>query len=129
MYRYIRQRLEALEGLQGKVFPVTAMIDNVDGAFAVYTGVPPTAVRDMEGRFHHFRERFAVDFIGPFYDQLRGLYEAAYGLLDDYDVQTDYGKYIFSAECSGTELEQFDPDAGLYRVPMQVDIKWAPVDA
>ena len=127
IYDFLRARLSGLEGLEDKVFPVSANIDDVEGAFAVYTYRGTTPETDLSGAVHNYSERISVDFIGPLYDDLRRLYSEAEAALSVSNLDTGTGAYIFDSSCSNGEQESFDPDADLFRVPMQVSICWCPI--
>ena len=127
IYEFLKDKLSNLDGLAEKVFPVSANIDDIDGAFAVYYGRGTTAETDLEGETHNYTEVYTVDFVGPIYDDLRRLYSEAEAALSVSNLDTGTGAYIFDSSCSNGEQESFDPDADLFRVPMQVSICWCPI--
>ena len=124
IYEFIKNGLQAVEGLQGNVFPVTVNVDEIDGAFAVYNFGSSIPINDMMGQTHHYATAVDVDFIGPLYDELHDLYRQASVMLTASNLDAGHGEYIFSSVCSSVEPEQFDPDSGLFRRPMQVGIDW-----
>lgn len=127
IYEFIKTRLQSVDGLQEKVFPPGVCIDEVEGAFAVYTLKKRTPVRDLSGELHHYVEEVSVDFVGEIYDELHELYCAAEESFNVSNLDTGHGEYIFSVAISSPEPETFDPNYALLRRTMLVYIHWCPI--
>lgn len=126
IYEFVKNRLRAVEGLQGNVFPTGVCIDDIDGAFAVYTLKKRTPVKDLGGEVHHYVEEIVVDFLGTLYDELHELYCGAEEALDVANLDTGSGEYIFSIGCESTEPDAFEPNEALLRRSMLVTVNWCP---
>lgn len=124
IYEFIKEKLNTLEPITGKIFPVSANLDEVEGALAVYSFQSTTPTRDMCGEIHHYTDVVYVDLLGPMYDQLAQLYFDAQDILDVSNLDTGYGEFIFSLETSVPERDVFDPDVGLYRKSLKIDVNW-----
>lgn len=127
IYNFLKGRLESVDALGGNVFPTGACIDDVEGAFAVYTFKEQTSVKDLSGEVHHYRDVILVDFLGKVYDDLHEIYCQVQEALDVNNYDTGNGEYIFSVDCISPEPDSHDLETGLLRRSMQVTILWCPI--
>lgn len=128
IYEFVKDRLQAVEGLQKNVFPTGACIDDVEGAFAVYTLKGRTPVRDLSGDLHHYVEEVMIDFLGELYDPLHELYCQAEESFCLANVQTGHGEFVFSVTCASAEPDALDVNTALLRRSMLVTILWCPAE-
>ena len=127
IYQFLRGRLESVQALEGKVYPTTVCIDDIEGPFAVYTYKSRTAVCDLSGDVHHYNEEILLDFLGASYDDLHELYRQAESALAVSNFDTGNGEYIVSVTCSSPERDNVNLENGLLRRTMMVTIRWCPV--
>lgn len=127
IYQFLKARLESVQTLAGAVYPTTVNIDDISGAFVVYTYKDRTPVKDLSGDVHHYVENLLLDFLGENYDELHELYHQAEAALTVSNLDTGDGEYIFSVTCASTEPDKFSPETHLLRRTMQVTIRWCPV--
>lgn len=127
IYQFLKDRLETVPALAGAVYPTTVNIDDVEGAFAVYTYRDRTPVSDLSGEVHHYAESILLDFLGESYDELHELYFQAETALSVSNLDTGNGEYIFSVSCASTEPDKFNAETNLLRRTMLVTIRWCPV--
>lgn len=132
IYNFVVDRLEQVDGMKDRIFPVGVNIDDIytadnDFFFSVYNFQRRTPEYDLEGDLHHYTEEIVVDFIGRLYDKLHEAYAAVENAFCVGDISTDTGEYIFSVRCSSPQPDAFDPEYGLLRRTMLVTIQWCPV--
>ena len=127
IYQFLKARLETVPALTGAVYPTTVNIDDVEGAFAVYTCRDRIPVSDLSGEVHHYVESILLDFLGESYDELHELYCQAETALSVSNLDTGNGEYIFSVSCASTEPDKFNAETNLLRRTMLVTIRWCPV--
>lgn len=128
IYEFVKERLQTVEGLRENVFPTGVNIDEVEGAFAVYTLKKRTPIKDLSAEVHHYVEEFLVAFLGEVYDELHELYCAAEAAFDVSEFDTGHGEYIFSVNCENTEPDALDVDTALLCRSMLVTINWCPIE-
>lgn len=127
IYEFVKDRLRTVEGLHANVYPTGVCIDDIAGAFAVYTLKKRTPVKDLSGEVHHYVEEIVVDFLGALYDELHELYCDAEEALDVANLETGSGEYIFSIGCESQEPDAFEPNEELLRRSMLVTIIWCQI--
>lgn len=127
IYQFLKSRLESVPALAEAVYPTTVNIDDIEGAFVVYTYKDRTPVADLSGDVHHYVETILLDFLGEDYDELHELYHQAESALIVSNLDTGNGEYIFSVACASTEPDGFNSENHLLRRTMQVTIRWCPV--
>lgn len=124
IYEFLIDRLGPV--MDQQVYPSGVCIDDIPSPFAVYTYKDRTAIRDLGGELHHYQESVTLDFLGELYDQLHELARQAEDLLTVSNYDTGHGEYIFSASCASPEPDSFDPDTGLHRRTVQLNMDWCP---
>lgn len=127
IFDFLRSRLESIPELSGKIFPIGATIDDLDGPMVVYSFSKRTPTKDLSGEVHHYAETIVLAFLGLDYDQIHALYCAAEESLSVSNLDTGTGEYIFSANVLSPEPEACDPDTGLIRRTMQLNVIWCPI--
>lgn len=127
IYQYLTGQLNTVPALEGKAYPTTACIDDVEAPFVIYTYKDQTTVSDLSGDVHHYAENILLDFLGLDYDQLHELYRQAESALVVSNYDTGNGEYIFSVNCLSPEPDGFNRETWLLRRTMQVTILWCPV--
>lgn len=126
IHEFVKDRLQAVAGLQGNVFPVGPCVDDIEGAFAVYTMKKRTPIKDLSGEVHHYSEEVVLDFLSELYDEVQEIYCMAEASLDLSNLDTGHGEYVFSVNCESAEPEGLDINTSLLRRSMLVTINWCP---
>lgn len=126
IFEFLRMRLEGISALSGKIFPTGATIDEMDGPMVVYSFAKRIPTKDLSGEIHHYTEEIILDFLGQDYDQLHELYCHAEEALSVSNQDTGAGEYIFFSAAISPEPETHDPDTGLIRRTMQLNVIWCP---
>lgn len=128
IYSFIKEKLESVETLAEKVFPIGVLIDDMNIPAAVYQRKDRTPVRELSGEVHHYVETIGVDFLDESYDTVQELWWAARDVLEAVQNQsTGTGAYIFSIECASGEGDSVDMELELQRREMLVTVRWCPV--
>ena len=125
IYEFLRDRLEAMEGLTGGVYPPGVCIDDVATPCAIYFFESSSAERDLSGEVHHYTDSIRVDFVGAHYDEIFSLWIQAHRELQAVsNLDTGHGEFIFSVSCAATEADGADLETDLMRKSLMVTILW-----
>lgn len=125
IYEYLLGRLDTVEELQQQIYPVAVCIDDVAPPLAIYKFGGSDPVTDLGGEIHHIVETIDVVILSPDYEQLHRIGAAVMAAVtENSNLDTGYGEYLFSAECSEPEPEGFDPDIQMMSKTIRCTLRW-----
>lgn len=125
IYEYLLGRLDTVEELQQQIYPVAVCIDDVAPPLAIYKFIDSDPVTDLSGEIHHVTDTIDVTILSPDYEQLHRIGGAVMAAVtENSNLDTGYGEYLFSAECSEPEPEGFDPDIQMMSKTIRCTLRW-----
>ena len=125
IYEWLVDKLEAVEALGEKVYPVAVCVDDVEPPLAIYKTLNTDYVRDISGDVHHVAEVVEITLLGPDYETLHQIAQAAVeGLEAVSNLDTGTGEWLFSAMCDQAEPEGFDTTMGIMSKTIRVTLRY-----
>ena len=122
---WLVSRLDAVEELGQRVYPVAVCVDDVSAPMAIYRQRPGEAVRDLSGEIHHRADNWHIVLLGKDYAQLCRIESAVWESIEENsNLDTGYGAYLFSAECYIPEDDGFSLDTQLISKTVGCTLRW-----
>lgn len=126
IYKLVREAVESVPELEGKVRPVAEVVDDLEPPFCIFNQLGSTPTRTMSGEEVCRTDRMELGFEAASIDDARLMAETAELLLLELGATAELppGGKILWVDVTQTEEDALDVATGLMRHPITVEVAW-----
>lgn len=125
IYKVVREALESVPELAGKVRPVAECVDDIESPFCIFGRRSSTPVRVMSGATVYTVDVYELGFEAETIDEADALSRAAGALLEDLaDTEPEPGLRVLAVGLRQEEPDALNAATGLMRTALTVTLSW-----